>query len=187
MLKLVITASALALCMPALAQEAGTDTQTDPATQETAPDGDLTTPPEDLADDATMDETLTDETTTDQTTAAQTTPSKPIDKSESDDPEAATPPSTMDDDEATTEDPGTNDPGAVDQFVEQQFPSYDGDSSGELNKDEFAAWLAPLHHAEIPDADEAAVADWTGKAFAQADTDKNAGVSKDELKVLLAG
>lgn len=171
MLKLVITASALALSAPVMAQELGTDMQSDSTVQETAPTAEETMPQDDMAAEPMATE---DAMTDDQATTAQTTPD-PMAQDE------------MQSNAAMAEAEGGNDPSAVDQFVEQQFPSFDGDSSGDLSAEEFAAWIAPMHQAEVPTEDPEAVKTWTSQAFVQADTDQSASVSKEELKTLLAG
>lgn len=160
MLKLVITASALALSAPVMAQDMGMDSQTEPSM--TPPMNEQVMPGDDLASDPAapmQDQTGDSMTELESADQAMTQDAEPQ---------------------------PANDSAAIEQFVEQQFPSYDGDGDGELSQTEFAAWMAPMHQAEKPDADAAAASAWAAQAFAQADTDGNAMVSKDELKTLLA-
>ncbi len=76
----------------------------------------------------------------------------------------------------------------VAQVVEAEFPSYDKDSNGSLNKTEFAAWMVALRKASDPTikAEAPATKKWIGDAFAQADTDKNKSISKTELEGFLS-
>jgi hypothetical protein len=76
----------------------------------------------------------------------------------------------------------------VAQVVNAEFPTYDKDSNGSLNKTEFAAWMVALRKASDPTIkpESAATKKWIGDAFAQADTDKNMSISKTELEGFLA-
>lgn len=79
-------------------------------------------------------------------------------------------------------------PTQVAQIVDQEFPTYDADSTGELNETEFAAWMKKLRAATDPavDPESADVKTWIGQAFAAADADKSKGVSKTELTGFLS-
>ena len=76
----------------------------------------------------------------------------------------------------------------VAQIVEQEFPTYDADSTGDLNEAEFGAWMKKLRAATDPAADteSAEVKTWIGQAFAAADSDKSKSVSKTELTSFLS-
>ncbi|MCW3835942.1 hypothetical protein ACFQ1E_07815 [Sphingomonas canadensis] len=71
--------------------------------------------------------------------------------------------------------------------VGKEFASYDKDASGALDKAEFSTWMAALRKASDPafDAGTAEAKAWSEGAFAQADADKNAGISQVELTVFL--
>lgn len=75
------------------------------------------------------------------------------------------------------------------QVVDTQFPTYDKDGDGKLNKAEFAQWMVALKSQTDPStkADAPATKKWVGTAFAQADTDKDKAVSKTELTGFLQG
>lgn len=74
------------------------------------------------------------------------------------------------------------------QVVDTQFPTYDKDGDGKLNKTEFAQWMVALKSQTDPStkADAPATKKWVGTAFAQADTDKDKEVSKTELTGFLS-
>lgn len=72
-----------------------------------------------------------------------------------------------------------SDPKAI---IATEFPTYDKDSSGALNRAEFDSWLVALKEksgdAKMSDGDKSA---WLKKAFTTADKDKDKGVSLAEL------
>lgn len=74
------------------------------------------------------------------------------------------------------------------QVVDTQFPTYDKDGDGKLNKAEFAQWMVALKSQTDPStkADAPTTKKWVGSAFAQADTDKDKAVSKTELTGFLS-
>lgn len=74
------------------------------------------------------------------------------------------------------------------QVVDTQFPTYDKDGDGKLNKAEFAQWMVALKSQTDPStkAEAPATKKWVGSAFAQADTDKDKTVSKTELTGFLS-
>lgn len=74
------------------------------------------------------------------------------------------------------------------QVVDTQFPTYDKDGDGKLNKAEFAQWMVALKSQTDPStkAESPATKKWVGSAFAQADTDKDKEVSKTELTGFLS-
>jgi hypothetical protein len=79
-------------------------------------------------------------------------------------------------------------PAQIAQIVDQEFPTYDGDGSGELSEPEFGAWMKKLRAATDPAADpeSAEVQAWIGQAYVAADADKSGGVSKAELTAFLS-
>jgi hypothetical protein len=77
---------------------------------------------------------------------------------------------------------------AVAAVVANDWAKYDGNTDGNLSKEEFASWMTALR--EQNPAQKAAVKDvnaWTTAAFTQADKDKSGAVSKDELQGFLKG
>ena len=74
------------------------------------------------------------------------------------------------------------------QVVDTQFPTYDKDGDGKLNRAEFGQWMVALKSQTDPStkADAPATKKWIGTAFAQADTDKDKTVSKTELTGFLS-
>ena len=74
------------------------------------------------------------------------------------------------------------------QVVDTQFPTYDKDGDGKLNRAEFGQWMVALKSQTDPStkADAPATRKWIGTAFAQADTDKDKTVSKTELTGFLS-
>ncbi len=163
MLKYVFLASAMTMAAPAIAQQAQTTPQTAPAT---APE------PAGTADPAATT------APTGAATAAQTDPAAAI----------SAPAQTA---ETPTSDPaaqpaaqGTNQPDQVAAILDSEFPTYDKDKSGSLNKAEFATWMDTLKAKADPSAkpDKA----WNAAAFRKADTDKSASVSKTELATFLS-
>src|SRR3546814_9614446 len=76
----------------------------------------------------------------------------------------------------------------VAQIVNQEFPTYDADTSGDLNQTEFATWMTRLRTATDPTVDPQSeqVKSWIGQAFAAADADKSGAVSKEELTGFLS-
>lgn len=72
-------------------------------------------------------------------------------------------------------------------ILKTEFPVYDKDANGALNKDEFSSWLLALKKAapqQTPLTD-AQQTEWLGKAFKDADSDKNVAVSLAELTTYL--
>ena len=79
-------------------------------------------------------------------------------------------------------------PTQIAQIVDQEFPTYDGDASGELNEAEFSAWMKKLRAATDPtvDVESEEVKSWIGQAWTVADADASGGVNKDELTAFLS-
>jgi hypothetical protein len=159
MLKYVLFASAMTMAAPAIAQQAQTAPQTAPATGADAT-GTAATPSQGAQADVTA--TPQGDPATATTPPAQT---------------AQTPTS----DPATQ---GTNQPDQVAAILDSEFPTYDKDKSGSLNKAEFASWMDTLKAKADPSAkpDKA----WNTAAFKKADTDKSSSVSKTELAAFLS-
>jgi hypothetical protein len=74
----------------------------------------------------------------------------------------------------------------VTTIINAEFPAYDKDGTGALDKTEFAAWMDALK-AKAPDGAKPSDAKWNEAAFAQADKDKSASINKDELTGFLRG
>jgi hypothetical protein len=81
----------------------------------------------------------------------------------------------------------------IKEVVSAEFPTYDADKSGDLNKDEFGKWVTTLREqtmaqqgkpATMTDAEKAS---WVKNAFAKADADKSKKVSQAELETFLMG
>ncbi len=71
-------------------------------------------------------------------------------------------------------------------LIASEFPSYDKDASGTLDKTEFAGWMGALKAktGEKPMA-PAAMTKWSDGAFATADKDKSKTVTLVELQTYL--
>lgn len=76
----------------------------------------------------------------------------------------------------------------VAQIVNNEFPTYDKDSTSSLNKDEFGSWMVALRSASDPSANAASaeMKTWVAQAFTSADANKDSAVSKDELTSFLS-
>ncbi len=76
-------------------------------------------------------------------------------------------------------------------FVDQQFPTADGDGNGTLTAAEFSAWISGLKAAEREKAgqaaDPAAVKAYADGALATADKDKDQILTKPELVTFFGG
>ena len=77
--------------------------------------------------------------------------------------------------------------GGVGSVVEQEFAAYDKNSDGQLSKVEFSAWMDALKSKQPAGSAAATDPSYNAKAFAQADTDKSAALSKGELTSFLSG
>ncbi|KEQ54036.1 EF-hand domain-containing protein [Sphingobium chlorophenolicum] len=80
---------------------------------------------------------------------------------------------------------------AVASIVDTEFPAYDQNHDGQLDKAEFSRWMVALKDQEMKATGSslapAEVTAWADGAFVTADTDKNATVSKPELIAYLSG
>ena len=76
-------------------------------------------------------------------------------------------------------------------IVETEFPAYDGNSDGQLDKAEFSRWMIALKDQEMKAGGTtmppAAVTAWVDGAFVTADADKSISGSKPELINYLSG
>ena len=88
---------------------------------------------------------------------------------------------------ATSASPGQ----AVANIVNSEFPAYDANNDGQLDKAEFSRWMVALKDQEMKTTGQALSPDkvtaWADGAFTTADTDKSASVSKPELISYLSG
>lgn len=191
MLKTLLLASAMTISVPALAQDQTTPPQTtEPAApgREATPPTETTTPPAETteaqpASDATVQEQAQTATTAEQ--AAQTpaqTPATPATEQPAPAEQAAA--------AATPATPAQPASGGdqVAQIVNTEFPSYDKNSDGSLDKAEFGSWMVALKSASDPStkADDPATQSWVTGALASADTDKSSTITKEELTTYLS-
>ncbi|WP_294283857.1 EF-hand domain-containing protein [uncultured Sphingomonas sp.] len=158
MLKYALLAGVMTVASPALAQQttntAPTQATTQTAPQTQAPAGSAVTDAQPAA--TPMDSATAGAAPAD---ATQTAAAQP----------AATQPATGADQVASV--------------VETEFPTYDANKDGKLEKAEFASWMVKLKQASDPKATatDAKTKSWVNSAFAQADKDKSKSVSKPEL------
>ncbi len=80
---------------------------------------------------------------------------------------------------------------SVANIVDTEFPAYDANSDGQLDKAEFGKWMVALKDQEMKATGKTLPADrvmtWANGAFATADKDKSSSVSKPELIAYLSG
>lgn len=78
----------------------------------------------------------------------------------------------------------------VASIVDSEFPAYDANGDGQLDKAEFSRWMVALKDQEMKSSGEklaaADITAWTDGAFKTADTDKSISVSKPELITYLS-
>src|SRR3546814_20397889 len=76
----------------------------------------------------------------------------------------------------------------VAQIVNQEFPTYDADTSGDLNQTEFATWMTRLRTATDPTVDPQSeqVKSLLGHDFDAADAETSGAVRKEELTGFLS-
>lgn len=181
MMKYALLAGAMMIAGPALAQTTSTAGQSAP-TQTAAPATQTTAP------------TNAAPATTAQTPVPTSTTTSPAPATAS--PAGTTATTTAQQPAQTTGQPAqtaSTQPAAagatqVAQVVEQEFPTYDANKDGNLSSTEFGAWMVALKKASDPNVNATApeTVKWNQAAFAQADTDKNASVSKAELTTFLS-
>jgi outer membrane biosynthesis protein TonB len=182
MLKYVLLATSVAIASPAFAQDAPPAPAT-AATQQTPPDQSAPPPAE-------SKQTAPTPTPQPDTAAAQPTPADLA--------AASAQPATAQTDPATPAQPATaaaaptpaqpaTSESQVAQVVGSEFGTYDKDASGTLNKAEFSTWLVALRKASDASfqGESADAKTWLNQAFTQADTDKNATITRQELTVFL--
>ena len=154
MLKYALLAGVMTIASPALAQQTTNTAPAQAATQ--------TTPAATAQGQAAAGTPVTD---------PQASPATPMDQgtTATDAQTAATQPAAGADQVASV--------------VETEFPTYDANKDGKLEKTEFASWMVKLKQASDPKASatDAKTKSWVNSAFAQADTDKSKSVSKPEL------
>lgn len=73
-------------------------------------------------------------------------------------------------------------------LIASEFPTYDKDSNGTLDKTEFAAWMAALKaKTDTTPTPAAELAKWTDGAFVTADKDQSKTITLVELQTYLTG
>jgi hypothetical protein len=189
MLKYVLLATTVAIASPAFAQDAPA-----PATTVAPQEAPVSEPAAPVTDAAPAPAEAAQPTANPQpaTAAAQPTPAQPATEAE---PAAAAaapaqPAAAQPATAAALPAPGEPATNAtqVAAVVTQEFPKYDQDSSGSLDKTEFGTWMVALRKAAQPafQPGSAEANTWLGQAFTQADTDKNATINQGELTVFLS-
>jgi len=193
MLKYALLAGAMIMAAPAVAQDTNNGQQSAPASApvqtQTAPAQVPTAAPAQAAPARAAPQPAD----TAQSTAPAAPVSQPAQAAQAQpapaaDPAAAPAPQAAD----ATPQPQATRPAAsgnqVADVVNKEFPTYDKDSNGALSEPEFSAWMVALKTASDPStkATDPATKAWVDKAFAQADTDKNKAVSKQELTGFLS-
>lgn len=90
---------------------------------------------------------------------------------------------------ATTQAQSTAD--TVASIVDSEFPAYDANNDGQLDKAEFSRWMIALKDQEMKSSGQKLAAtditSWADGAFTTADKDKSAAISKPELISYLSG
>lgn len=159
MLKYVLLASAMTMAAPAVAQQSASMPQGAPATAASQPGT--------AAQPANTAQVAPATPTADPATGTPATPAQTAQTAQT---------------EPTTQ--GTNEPDQVSAILDNEFPTYDKDQSGTLDKVEFASWMDALKAKANPgDKPDKA---WNTAAFKKADADKSAGISKTELATFLS-
>jgi hypothetical protein len=164
MLKYVFLASAMAISVPAFAQEVTPAASTAPVTETAAP----------VTDETAPQTTTTGKPGTDP--AATVTPGNQEAPATAEAAPAPAPAQT-----------GPT-PAQIAQVVDSGFPTYDADKNGALSKPEFTSWMVALRTATEPSFSATApeTQTWITQAFTQADADKSTTVTNAELKTFLA-
>ncbi len=176
MLKSILLASAVAISVPALAQDM--PEQQNPAPQEQPAPTETTEPaPQETPAPAPQPEAEPMPEATPTPTPAPTPTPTP------------TPEPQATEQQAQASQPARQPANAaqIAQIVDQGFPTYDADADGSLKQEEFGAWMVALRSASEPAFTGESTADqeWIAKALASADGDKSGGVTKEELKTFL--
>ncbi|MFZ2995146.1 EF-hand domain-containing protein [Sphingobium sp.] len=80
---------------------------------------------------------------------------------------------------------------AVATIVDTEFPAYDANNDGALDKAEFSRWMVALKDQEMKATGKTLppeqVTAWATGAFTTADADKSTTISKPELVTFLSG
>ena len=80
---------------------------------------------------------------------------------------------------------------AVASIVDSEFPAYDANHDGQLDRAEFTRWMVALKDQEMKATGRtltpAEVTAWADGAFVTADADKSTAISKPELISYLSG
>lgn len=167
MLKSILLASAVAISVPAFAQDMP-EQQTPPPMEQTAPTETTEPVPQEAPAPAPQPE-------------AEVTPEPTP---------TPTPEPEMTEPQAQASQPAQQPANAeqIAQIVDQGFPTYDKDGDGNLTGEEFGAWMIALRSATEPTftGESAADKEWLGRALAAADADNSGGVTNPELKTFLA-
>ena len=128
---------------------------------------------------AIAQEAATPQQGTTPTAPAQTPPAQP---------DAATQPGAAAQPQAASPSSQAN---TVASIVDSEFPAYDLNKDGQLDKAEFSKWMVALKDQEMKATGKtlppAEVTAWAEGAFATADADKSTSVSKPELVSFLGG
>lgn len=79
---------------------------------------------------------------------------------------------------------------SVASIVDSEYPAYDANSDGQLDKAEFSRWMIALKTQELKTSNKTLapedVTTWANGAFTTADGDKSTTVSKPELIAYLS-
>ncbi|HUD91050.1 EF-hand domain-containing protein [Sphingobium sp.] len=80
---------------------------------------------------------------------------------------------------------------SVASIVDSEFPAYDANGDGQLDKAEFSRWMVALKDQEMKATGTTLPAEqvtaWADGAFTSADSDKSTTISKPELISYLSG
>lgn len=80
---------------------------------------------------------------------------------------------------------------AVASIVDTEFPAYDANNDGSLDKAEFSRWMVALKDQEMKATGKSLPAEqvtaWATGAFTTADADKSTTITKPELVTYLSG
>jgi len=215
MFKQVLLATSMLVAAPALAQTASAPVQSSPGSAPTTATSEAqatATAPVQQQSQVTANQAPTAPAATAQTAPAQTAPAQPSTATAQADAQPVTGEAGVATAQATpgadagsataqaapagdagtvAADPAaqpTNEPTQVASIVDQEFGSYDKDGDGKLSQAEFGAWMVALKTKSDPAtrADSPETKKWVGAAFAQADTDRNSGLTKTELTGFLS-
>ncbi|MES2289594.1 MAG: hypothetical protein V4530_07630 [Pseudomonadota bacterium] len=121
--------------------------------------------------------------TTQSTTTTTTAPAPATPPAAASAPAPSAPATTTSQTTTTTTAATPSDPKAL---IASEFPTYDKDGNGTLDKTEFAAWMTALKaKTDAKPTPAAEMAKWTDGAFATADKDKSKSLTLAELQTYL--